>query len=82
MAKSVRVKLNVPEGRKLLNSSEVYGDLRGRGNRIAAAAGPGFVARAAKGPDRGSVFIVADTAAARRAEAEDRALTRAIDAGR
>ena len=66
----------------LLRSSEVSGDLASRGNRIAGAAGDGFEVDVTENRDRAIVFVRAATTEARRAEAEDRALTTAIDAGR
>jgi hypothetical protein len=80
--KSMRIKLNRDGVRKLLASQEVADNLTPRGERIAAAAGEGFEATTTKNRDRVVVFVTSTTTDAKRAEAEDRALTRAIDAGR
>jgi hypothetical protein len=88
VVKSVRVKLNPKGVAALLKSQGVQADVERRTNRIAAAAGgePDFEARTQVGPawplNRPIGFVTTATAAGRRAEAENRALTRAIDAGR
>lgn len=67
----------------LLQSPEIQGDLKRRADAIAAAAGPGMVASAVQVTGKRSrVSVHTDTFEARKAEAVDRALTRAIDAGR
>lgn len=66
----------------LLKSPGVQADLRRRGARIAARAGSGMEVESSVGANRARVSVRTATPAARRAEAEDRALTRAIDAGR
>lgn len=81
-AKSIRVKLNRDGVRALLASQDVADDLTKRGERIAAAAGEGFEVTTTRNRDRVVVFVRSTTHEARRAEAEDRALTHAIDAGR
>lgn len=80
--KSIRVKLNRPGIVALLQSSEVTADLDDRTERIAAAAGDGFEATVTRNRDRAVGFVRTATTEARRAEAEDRSLTRALDAGR
>lgn len=80
--KSVRVKLNRPGIIALLQSSEVAADLHERGERIAAAAGEGFEVRDDRNRDRSVTFVTTASREAREAEATDRALSRAIDAGR
>lgn len=80
--KSVRVKLNSAGIRSLLTSSEVAADLTDRGERIAATAGDGVEVTTTRNRDRAVVFVRTETYDAKRAEAEDRTLTRAIDAGR
>lgn len=80
--KSVRVKLNRAGVVKLLHSAETTADLERRGDRIAAAAGPGHRVDVERNRDRAVVFVTTDTREAREAEAEQRKLTRAIDAGR
>lgn len=80
--KGIRVQLNKAGVRALLVSQDVADDLTKRGDRIAAAAGEGFEVTTTKNRDRVVVFVRSTTFEAMRAEAEDRALTRAIDAGR
>ena len=80
--KSVRVALNRKGIVELLQSQAVADDLAARGDRIAAAAGEGFEVKATTNRDRAVVFVSTETFEARQAEAETRALTRAIDAGR
>ena len=82
MAKRVRIELDHKGISKLLNSEPVRADLQRRAERIAAAAGPGFEVESWKGFDRAHATVRSATPAARRAEAEHRALTRALDAGR
>ena len=77
-----RLKLNKDGIVALLQSEEVQQDLAARGARIASAAGDGVEAELTKNRDRAVVFVRTETNEARKAEAEDRALTRAIDAGR
>lgn len=80
--KGVRIKINRDAVRALLTSPEVTEDLTRRGDRMAAAAGDGVEAETTRNRDRSVVFVRTETFEAKRAEAEDRALTRAIDAGR
>jgi hypothetical protein len=88
MAKSTTtIKFDSAAMRALLSSPEIAGDIEERTSRIAAAAGEGFVARTeVKGGSsklgRAMGYVTSTTFEARRAEAEDRALTRSIDAGR
>jgi hypothetical protein len=83
-AKSIRIALNPRGVRALLQSPEITEDLERRGEAIATAAGgaPDFEVRADRNRDRTVVFVTAATFDGRNAESEDRALTRAIDAGR
>lgn len=78
----VTVKLNRAGIEELLRSSGVAGDLEARAERIAAAAGEGFDHEVEIGPSRARAAVWTATRAARRAEASDRALTSAVDAGR
>jgi hypothetical protein len=78
----VKIKLNSPGVRQLLQSAEIMADLVRRGEAIAAAAGEGFEVRTSTSPTRARVTVRTATFAARRAEAVGRALTRALDAGR
>lgn len=80
---TVRVELNIAGFEELRTSAVVVADLRRRAEAIAAAAGEGFeVDDSPQGARRGRVRVWAATEGARRAEAEDAVLTRAIDAGR
>jgi len=82
MAKRVRIEINKQGVRDLLLSREVAADIDRRAGKVAAAAGPGFVVKSNNTSERHRAVVVTDTHEARRAEAKDRALTRAIDAGR
>lgn len=77
-----KIEINGSAVQALLRSKEVTADLEARGNRIAAAAGPGMEVSTVQGKDRVSVFVTTATTEARLAEAETRALTGSIDAGR
>lgn len=79
---NVRIKLNSQGVRDLLRSREVQADLERRGHAIADAAGPGHRVESSIGPNRARVAIITDTTEAAVAEATDRSLTRALDAGR
>jgi hypothetical protein len=80
----IKIDLNDAGIREVLQSAEVQADLRRRAKAIAQAAGgePDFVGDAEIVGDRVMGFVVTATHEGRRAEAEDRALTRALDAGR
>lgn len=80
--KGMRIKLNQAGIRALLGDSRTRADLAARGNRIAAAAGPGVEVRPETNRDRAVVFVTTATPEARKAEAEQRKLSKAIDAGR
>ena len=84
MFKSVRIELNAAGVRSLLQSSDVQADLQGRAERIAAAAGgaPDFVAESRVGATRARASVRTATFDGMRAEATDRVLSRALDAGR
>lgn len=77
-----KIKLNLEGFRKLRTSKKVIEDLERRGRNVAAAAGPGMEASTYVGRNRARVSVIANTPAAKRREAKDRALTRALDAGR
>lgn len=79
---NVRVKLNSAGVRELLRSSGVQTDLQRRARAIAAAAGDGFEVDTQVGSVRARASVRSATLDAHVAEATDRALTRAIDAGR
>jgi len=78
----MRFELNRNGIRELLRSDEVLADLERRGHAIATTAGPGHRVESEKGPNRARVAVITDTIPAMIAEARDRRLTRAIDAGR
>lgn len=89
MAGKVRIKLNSDGIRELLSSPEVQGDLGRRTEAIASAAGgaPDFesevkVVGGSSKLGRAMGYVRTATQKGREAEAVDRALTRAIDAGR
>ncbi|KAA9133758.1 hypothetical protein [Microbacterium caowuchunii] len=82
VTKSVRVKINSPAAAAVMQQAGVAADLASRGERISAAAGPGHEVKVTKNRDRVVVFVRTATPEAREGEANRRALTRAIDAGR
>lgn len=80
---NMRIEIDDAGVRELLKSRAVQDDLARRGQRIANAAGDGFaVERGTRGKTRTRVFVQAETAKARRAEATNRALSKSLDAGR
>jgi hypothetical protein len=82
MAGRIKIEMN-PEGvRAVLQSDGVRADLHRRAAAIAAAAGEGMEADSRIGANRARASVYTATPEAMRAEAEDRALTSAIDAGR
>lgn len=83
MAESIRVELNAAGVQAILNDQQVAGDLLRRGQAVASAAGDGFEAVAqTRRTGRAAVIVVTSTAAAKRAQARDRVLNTALDAGR
>jgi len=76
------VKMDSAGSRALLQSVEVRADLMGRAEKIAARAGAGFEAKVVVGRKRAMASISAATPDAARAEATDRVLLKALDAGR
>lgn len=80
--KSARIKLKSKGVRELLKSQAVQNDLAARADRIASAAGDGHETQVTTNRDRGVAFVNTATFEARESEAENRSLTRAIDAGR
>lgn len=86
MPEKINIKLNPAEVKKLLKGQGPYKgvrtDLEARMNRIAAAAGPGHSAEIDETPNRLRAGIWTSTDEARKAEATNLNLTRAIDAGR
>ena len=77
-----RVVLNSDGLKSILRSQAMLDDLAGRAQRIANAAGPGMAPSSIVGRGRALAMVYTDTDEARYNEAADRALTRAIDAGR
>lgn len=82
MAKSIRVEISRAGVEALLKSQEVQDDLRRRAEAIASAAGPGMEADVRVGKSRARASVRTGDFDAILAEARDKALTRAIDAGR
>lgn len=79
---NVRIVLTRNGPRDLRRSREILRDLERRGEAIARAAGDGHRVEAEIGPNRARVAVITDTIDAMVAEATDRTLTRALDAGR
>ena len=78
---SARVKFNSKELDRI-RKELVKNDLKKRADRIAAAAGDGMESSVVIGRTRARASVITATHAARRAEARNASLTRAIDAGR
>lgn len=81
MAKTT-IRLTRSGPRQVRQSAGVLADVAARAQRIAAAAGPGMEANSQQGQTRARASVITATTEARLAEANNRALTRAIDAGR
>ncbi len=83
---TVRAKVRVVRNSKgiaqFLSGPEVKADLQRRVRAIAQRAGDGMHSAVDQGRDRWYGTVWTGTGAARKAEAEGRALTRALDAGR
>lgn len=84
MAGSVRIEMNPAGIRELLKSPEVQNDLGSRADRIGAAAGgePDYEVEVIVGATRARASIRTASFEAMRAEANDRTLLSALDAGR
>ncbi|KQY58317.1 hypothetical protein ASD11_01225 [Aeromicrobium sp. Root495] len=82
MATRIRIKMNDQGVRDVLRSEGVRADLLRRAQAMADAGGEGMEASSEVGQIRARATVRTATPDAMRAEAEDRALTRAIDAGR
>ncbi len=78
----LKMKLQAANIGKLLKSTEMQANLKARADRIALAAGEGMQASVRVGRTRARASVVTATGKARLAEARDRKLTRALDAGR
>lgn len=76
------VKLNHSAVRDLLRSPDVMADLQRRGQRIAAAAGPGHEVEAFQGRNRNRVTVRTTTNDAAIAEQAHKTLTNAVKAGK
>ncbi|UVK62550.1 hypothetical protein SEA_TAYLORSIPHT_11 [Arthrobacter phage TaylorSipht] len=81
-AKATRIVFKTKGFRAILRSKRVMDDLDRRGRAIAAAAGEGVGLQHNYGRARARVTVLTETRDARRAEATDKTLTRAIGAGR
>lgn len=79
---AIKVKINSKGIEALLKSPGVKKDLERRAQAIADRAGPGHVVESEIGPRRARAAVVTASFEARRREAMNRNLTRAIDAGR
>lgn len=77
-----KVKMLNKGSRQILKSPEVQADIQRRVERIATHAGDGFEAGVEEGRTRVLGSVMSTTYHAMRAEAKDRALTRALDAAR
>lgn len=83
MMADLRIEIDDAAAEALLKSSEVRADLLRRASRIAAAAGAGsYDVTPSMTPTRARVSVGTGDYAARKAEATQRSLTRALDAGR
>jgi hypothetical protein len=82
MAEPVRLVMNRKGVAALLRGGEIAADLRARAYRVSAAAGPGMFVSVRVGRARVRASVITATDEARKAEAENRALTRALDAAR
>ena len=78
----VRVELNKANIGDILRSDEMQAMLKSHADRIAAAAGDGMVVVCDLDRFRWKASIITTTFEAMQAESEDKALTRALDAGR
>lgn len=81
MAK-IRVELDKKGIRQLLKSQEMQALVNERAKRIAASAGPGHAVEPDNTGDRARASVVTRSYAAKKAEAKNRTLTRAIQAAR
>lgn len=77
-----RIEWNATEFKKLARTPELEQALRRITGNIAQAAGDGVESEVSQGRDRVRGMVWTETVAARKAEAEDRTLTRALDRGR
>jgi hypothetical protein len=78
----VKIELNSDAIDELLKSDEVQDELERRARLIAEHAGPGMEVEVTVGATRARASVRTGTVEAKLAEARDRALTTALDAGR
>lgn len=78
----LKIKMNPSGSQAVLRSPGVIADLERRAANIADAAGPGHSVDSQDGPHRSRAAVITRTEEAKAAEAKDRNLTRAFDAGR
>jgi hypothetical protein len=78
---SFRVDLDEKGLRAILNGADVRADLERRAARVVAAAGPGHKSSVQQGHDRLRAAVWTDTPAAKKAEADNHSLIRALGAG-
>lgn len=79
---TVRVKLSMRGIRELLKSNAVQSDIAARAARVARAAGEGFESVVKPGRYTSRAFVQTANQTGAKREAEDKALTRALDAAR
>lgn len=77
-----KAKINSAGARTILRSAEVRRMLEAEARTMAALAGPGFEASSEVGPNRARAEVYARSMAARKAEAQSRALTIALGSRR
>ena len=77
-----KIVLNKKGVQQLLKSPEMQKLMTDRARRIATAAGPGHAVEPDNTGDRARASVVTRSYAAKKAEAKNRSLTRAIQAGR
>lgn len=82
MAALERLKINPAGVRALLNDPGVKADLERRARAIAAQAGEGMEVSVQPGRNRARATVITATTEARVAEATNRSLSAAFDAGR
>lgn len=79
---AIRIEMDSAGCKELLRSADVGRDVKRRLDAVAARAGNGHRSKVYQGRDRVRGDVWTATPAARRAEAENRALLRAMDAAR
>jgi hypothetical protein len=78
----VRVVLHTAAIGQFLRSEPVYVYLHRLAEGISNSAGDGFAVKELRGSKRARVLVYTKTKAAKKAESEDRVLTRAVSSGR